>query len=83
MSLEKTKDALKKKNITYTVAEEDGCESLDFLFRGLSYHIWEFQDGEIRGAETNLYTAGRSEDLEGDYDTEMAKEILAWPDMLC
>ena len=47
MRLKKIQEALKTKNIIFTYTEEDNCGSLDFQFRGLRYHIWEFVDGEI------------------------------------
>ncbi len=82
MRLERVIDALHQKNITkYKYTEEDGCGSLDFLFRGLSFHVWEYYDGGW-GAETNIYNVGRSQDLEGDYEAAIVKEILSWPDML-
>lgn len=81
MRLEKVQDALKKKQIRFSYTEEDGCGSLDFLFRGLSFHVWEYYD-EVWGAETNIYNVGRPEDLEGDYEAKIAAEILSWPDML-
>ena len=81
MRLERVQDALKKKNITYQYTEEDGCGSLDFMFRGLSFHVWEYFDS-VWGAETNVYEAGRSQDVEGDYEDAIAKEILSWPDMI-
>ena len=80
MRLQKIQAALKQKNIVYTYVEEDGCGSIDFMFRGLRYHIWEFHD-EAWGVETNVYLAGRSEDLLGDYETEISELILTWPDM--
>ncbi|MCQ2500620.1 MAG: kinase [Lachnospiraceae bacterium] len=82
MRLNKVKQALDTKRITFTYTEEDGCGSLDFLFRGLSFHVWEYQDGEVWGAETNIFSAGRSEDIEGDYESIIEKEILSWPDMM-
>ena len=82
MRLEKTQDSLKKKNIMFTYTEEDSCGSLDFQFRGLRYHIWEFVDDDgTYGVDTNVKCAGRSEDILGDYDTEIAGLILTWPDM--
>ena len=74
-------DTLKKKKIKYEYTEIDGCGSIDFLFRGLKFHVWEYEDREW-GAETNIYEAGRSQDIEGDYEEAIAKEILSWPDML-
>ena len=45
MRLQKVQDALEKKNIKYEYTEEDGCGSLDFMFRGLKFHVWEYHDG--------------------------------------
>lgn len=81
MRLGKIQEALKQKNIQFAYTEEDGCGSLDFQFRGLRYHIWEFQDNDEWGVETNVKLAGRSEDILGDYETEIADLILSWPDM--
>lgn len=67
MRLQIVQDALKKKNIKYEYTETDGCGSLDFLFRGLKFHVWEYED-RVWGAETNIYEAGRSQDIEGDYE---------------
>ena len=68
-------------NIRFEYTEEDGCGSLDFMFRGLKFHVWEYHD-EVWGAETNIYEAGRSQDIEGDYEEIISGEILSWPDML-
>lgn len=81
MRLENIQKALKQKNIIFTYVEEDGLGSLDFQFRGLRYHIWEFSENGIWGVETNVKYAGRSEDIEGDYEREIAELILSWPDM--
>ena len=54
MRLEKVQDALRAKKIKYEYTEEDGCGSLDFMFRGLKFHVWEYHDG-VWGAETNIY----------------------------
>ena len=81
MRLQTVQEALKKKNISYEYTEEDGCGSLDFMFRGLSFHVWESCDAGW-GAETNVFAAGRSEDIEGDYEEIISREILSWPDMI-
>ena len=81
MRMEKIQEALTKKNILFSYVEEDGCGSLDFQFRGLRYHIWEFEDDGVWGVETNVRHAGRSEDMLGDYNTEISELILSWPDM--
>ena len=81
MRLEKVQEALKTKNIHYEYTEEHGCGSLDFMFRGLRFHVWEYED-RVWGAETNVFEAGRSQDIEGDYEEIISKEILSWPDMM-
>ena len=81
MRLSKIQRALTAKKIQFQYTEEDGCGSLDFQFRGLRYHIWEFEDDGTWGVDTNVKCAGRSEDILGDYDTELSELILTWPDM--
>ena len=56
MKLQMVQNALKQKNIKYEYTEEDDCGSLDFMFRGLRFHVWEYHD-EVWGAETNIYEA--------------------------
>ncbi len=82
MRMEKTEAALKEKDIEFQYTEEDGCASYDFIYRGIPYHIWEFAEGEERGAEANIFNSGRSEDIGGDYDATIAAEIDTWPYML-
>ena len=79
MKLQMVQNALKQKNIKYEYTEEDDCGSLDFMFRGLRFHVWEYHD-EVWGAETNIYEAGRSQDIEGDYEKEIAWKCVnfAW-----
>ena len=81
MRLEQIQNALTEKKISYQYTEEDGCGSLDFEFRGLRYHVWEFEDQGQWGAETNIFLAGRSQDVEGDYEDIISKEIQSWPEM--
>ena len=81
MRLQRIQQALKQKQIEFEYTEEDGCGSLDFMFRGLRFHVWEYHD-QVWGAETNIYEAGRSRDIEGDYEAEISAEIRSWPDML-
>lgn len=81
MRLNQIQDALKKKQIKYEYTETDGCGSIDFLFRGLTYHIWEYEDG-VWGADTNVFQAGRNQDVEGDYEKVISEQILSWPDMI-
>lgn len=77
--LNKVRDLLKEKDMEYTYVEEDGCGSIDFMHRGLSYHIWEYADEDLPcGVETNIFHAGRSEDIEGDYETILTEEMQSW-----
>lgn len=79
MRLKKTQEVLGELGITFTYTEEDGLGSLDFLFRGVRYHIWEFDDGGAPcGVETNIKNAGRSEDIEGDYETVVCDLLRGW-----
>ena len=47
----------------------------------LEIPLWEYEDNGW-GAETNIYAAGRSEDIDGDYEEKISAEILSWPDMI-
>lgn len=78
MRLKKIQEYLEHRGWEFQYTEEDGLGSVDFEHRGLNYHIWEFEDGEIRGAETNLRTSGRTEDVTGDYETEMIRIMETW-----
>lgn len=68
---------LKKQGWSYAYHEEDGLGSIDFDYRGVPYHIWEFEEGE-RGVETNLRHGGRQEELTGDYEKEILRILDSW-----
>ncbi len=74
MRLTAIQDYMRQKNMPFTYVEDNDCGSITFNHRGLSYHIWEYPAPE-RGAESNVRTAGRSEDFEGDYEAQII-EIL-------
>lgn len=78
MRLEKIQNTLNERKIHFEYAEEDGCGSINFLNKGLRYHIWEFEDGGVFGVETNVFHVGRSIDLEGDYETQLCEELKNW-----
>ena len=67
MRLEKIQDYLKKKGWEYTYVEEDGCGSIELMYRGVPYHIWEFEDNGW-GAESNVRNGGKSEDFTESYE---------------
>lgn len=77
MRLEKIRNYLKEKGWKYSYIEEDGLGSIDFEHRGLSYHIWEFED-ETYGAETNVRNVGRQEDITGDYEEKIVEILRTW-----
>ena len=68
---------VKERGWRYIMSEEDGCGSIDFEYRGVPYHIWEFYDGEW-GVETNLRHGGRQEEILGDYESEMLEIMKDW-----
>ena len=47
---------------------------MEFLHRGLSYHIWEYPDDE--GADSNVRTAGRMESYTGDYEEQILQILM-------
>ena len=77
MFLTKIRAWLTEKGISHRYTEEDGCGSIDFLHRGLSYHIWEFPPEE-RGAESNVKSAGRMEVYGEHYEEEILAVLKSW-----
>ena len=77
MRLEKIQNHLKNRGIQFRYHEEDDSGSIDFIHKGLSYHIWEYPAPE-RGAESNVRTAGRGEDFEGDYEEAILAILRSW-----
>ena len=77
MRLEKISAFLRQRNMPFTYHEEDDCGSIDFIHRGLSYYIWEYPAPE-RGAQSNIRTAGRGEDFEGDYEQTLLQLLQTW-----
>lgn len=77
MRLSKIQELLKRKGIVYEYWEEDDCGSITFIHSGLPYHIWEFPAPE-RGADSNVRTAGRSEDFNENYEDEIVNILNEW-----
>ena len=67
MRLAKIQDYMKSHNMPYDYSEENNCGSINFIHRGLSYHIWEYPEPD-RGVSSNVLSCGRSVDYEGDYE---------------
>ena len=68
---------LEEKGWEYEYHEEDGLGSLDFDYRGVPYHIWEFEEEEA-GAESNVRSGGKQEDFFGGYEKEIVQVIKDW-----
>ena len=77
MRLERIREFMDGRQMPYEYYEEAGCGSINFLHRGLSYHIWEFADPEW-GAESNVRSCGRSEDFDGDYQEKILQILRTW-----
>ena len=77
MRLEKIQDYLKKKGWEYTYVEEDGCGSIELMYRGVPYHIWEFEDNGW-GAESNVPNGGKSEDFTESYEETIIDIMEHW-----
>ena len=58
---------LKERHLPFQYLEDDDCGSIEFDHRGLHYHIWEVPKPE-RGAQSNVRSAGRSEEFGGNYE---------------
>ncbi|MBQ6469222.1 MAG: kinase [Lachnospiraceae bacterium] len=78
--LEKIQAFLREKNIDFDYTGENGCGSIDFQFRGVPYHIWEFPPEEP-GCESNIRTGGRVEEFSGDYEEEILAVLRDWDAM--
>ena len=78
MRLNKLQEYLKEKGWSYEYTEDNGCGSVDFDHRGLSYHVWEFCEDGCCGAESNVANVGRMEDYGGDYEEEILAVIRTW-----
>ena len=75
--LTKVRAFLEDRGWDYKYTEEDGCGSIDFDYRGVPYHIWEFHD-DICGVENNLRHGGKQEELTGDYEEEILEIMKDW-----
>lgn len=77
MRLEKIRAYFDEKGWPFEYSENDGCASIDFIHRGLSYHIWEFGEDGF-GAESNVENVGRMKDYEGDYEEAILQVLRTW-----
>ncbi len=77
MRLEKIQQQLNHMGISFKYVEDDDCGSIDFIHRGLSYHIWEYPAPD-RGAQSNIRTTGRGEDFEEGYEDAILQILQNW-----
>ena len=77
MRLITIREHLDKKGIAHKYLEENGCGSIDFMHKGLSYHIWEFPEEEM-GAESNIRTTGKMETFGSNYEAEILEILKTW-----
>ena len=77
MRLTKIQEYMTQRGLPFRYREENDCGSIDFEHRGLSYHIWEYPEPQ-RGAESNVASAGRSVEYEGDYEQAIVDILKTW-----
>jgi len=75
--LQKVLQFIEEKGWKYSYHQEDGCGSIDFDYRGVPYHIWEFEEDGF-GVETNVRHGGRQEEILGDYESELLEIMKKW-----
>lgn len=77
MRLRNIQGFLQSRSLNFSYTEQEGLGSIDFEYRGIDYHIWEFFEEEY-GAESNVRNGGRQEDFYGDYEAEILKILEGW-----
>ena len=77
MRLSRNQEYMTRRGMQYSYREEDDCGTIEFDHRGLHYHIWEYPAPE-RGAESNVLSAGRSIEYEGDYEEAILQILKSW-----
>ena len=73
----KIQEFLKRQGWPYKYDEDNDCGSIEFIHRGLIYHIWEYPEPE-RGAASNVASAGRMVDYEDDYEAQILAILQGW-----
>lgn len=76
MRLMKIQAYMKEKGMKYEYFEENDFGSIEFIHRGLAYHIWEYPDDE--GADSNVRTVGRMDCYTGDYEAQILDVLKTW-----
>ena len=76
MRLEKIQAHLNLRSIPFQYFEDNNCGTIEFMHKGLAYHIWEYPDNE--GADSNVLSAGRMESYTGDYEEKILEILKTW-----
>ena len=77
MRLSRIQEYMTQRGMRYAYREEDDCGTIEFDHRGLHYHIWEYPAPE-RGAQSNVRSAGKSEDFDEDYEQQILDILETW-----
>ena len=77
MRLSRIQEYMTRRGMQYSYREEDDCGTIEFDHRGLHYHIWEYPAPE-RGAQSNVRSAGKSEDFDGNYEEQLLEILETW-----
>jgi len=77
MRLERIQAYMKDRGMKYQYFEEAGCGSIEFIHRGLAYHIWEYPEEE-GGADSNVRSVGRMDSYTGDYEEQILAVMKTW-----
>ena len=77
MRLSRIQEYMTQRGMRYAYREEDDCGAIDFEHRGLRYHIGE-SPGPERGVESNVLSAGRSVEYDGDYEQTILSILQSW-----
>ena len=77
MRLLSIQNFLREHRIDFTYNEENDAGSIDFMYRGIAYHIWEYPAPE-RGAAANIRNIGRQNDYEDNYEDQLLEDLKHW-----
>lgn len=77
MRLEKIQFYLNENKKLFQYTECENLGSIDLEYHGVSYHIWEFYDGEY-GVESNVENVGKQVDYYGNYEQSVIDILKGW-----
>lgn len=77
MRLIKIQEFLRAHHFPYKYWEDEECGSIEFEYRGLTYHVWEYPPSDP-GAQSNVRCVGRQEDFGKNYEDEILAILESW-----